>query len=370
MEVLETPFLYAHVENPMPIKLKKTTADELIFHIEIQGKKHYFSCFPVWNATENAWIITFELASFLKPIFDDKSIMFVGYDFTLNAENSVVGYAVRGGISKREFMQLKKMDSEIFSYRLLSAERQFLLTTRTQSSTINIKRGELRYIYFFRDPNNDITFSASGLTPQLFAADSFNLVCFDLVQWKGATTVNQITITKATHTTTINIIDSEVDNKILLMFRNSLGVFEHIELTGKGNTDPNIQTEEYGQYNEDYGDFSQLNRRGISKEFIEAESGYKNFDELNFIKDLLMSDEIYLITGNEELPCRVSTSNFKIPLTINTPQSVSLRISLADQERNYTDITPVQLGPVPPIIGDGDILLTPSGSAIFAYITV
>ena len=83
-----------------------------------------------------------------------------------------------------------------------------------------------------------------------------------------------------------------------------------------------------------------------------------------------MSDEIYLITGNEELPCRVSASSFKIPLVINTPQSVSLRISLADQERNYTDITPVQLGPVPPIIGDGDILLTPSGSAIFAYITV
>lgn len=369
MEVLETPFLYAHVENPMPIKLKKTTADELIFHIEIQGKEHYFSCFPVWNATENAWIITFELASFLKPIFDDKSIMFVGYDFTLNAENSVVGYAVRGGISKREFMQLKKMDSEIFSYRLLSAERQFLLTTRTQSSTINIKRGELRYIYFFRDPNNDITFSATGLTPEVYAANQFALECFDVVQWMRATQVNQITVTKATHTTTINIIDSTSENQILLMFRNCLGVFEHILLTGKAEQVTTIETEEIDVYDESYGDFQKLNQRGTLNEGFEVESGYRDFEELIFIKDLLMSDEIYLITGTEELPCRVSAKDFKVPKVINTPQSIQLTISLADQERNYTDETPVTVGPVPPIISE-DILLTPSGSAIFAYITV
>ncbi len=370
MNIIESPFPYAHVENPMIVKLSKTTADPVVFSIVILSKTIYYTSYPKYDEANEYYVVEFDLAKVFAPYFDDKNLMFIGYDFTLNAENSLVGYSVRGGISKRQFMQLKAIDSEIFSYRFLSAQRQFLLTTRTQDDIINIRRGELRYVYFFRDPNNDITFSAPGLTPQVFTADSFNLECFDVVQWMGATTVNQITITKNTHTTTINIIDSQVDNKILLMFRNSLGVFEHIELTGKGITYPNVQTEEFEQYNEDYGDFSQLNRRGISKEFIEAESGYKNSDELHFIKDLLMSDEIYLITGNEELPCRVSASSFKIPLVINTPQSVSLRISMSNQERNYTDITPVQLGPVPPIIGDGDILLSPSGSAIFAYITV
>lgn len=369
MLIHETPFPYAHVGNPMMIKVKKGTPDEVVFKISILGKDHFFSSFPYWNPDIEEWVFGFDLAAFLSPLFHDKNIMFVGYDFTLNAENSVVGYAVRGGISKREFMQLKKMDSEIFSYRLLSAERQFLLTTRTQSNTINIKRGELRYIYFFRDPNNNITFSATGVTSEVFAAAQFDLECFDAVQWMGATQVNQITITKGTHTTTINIIDSVSDNQILLMFRNSLGVFEYIQLTGKAEQSSSIEKEEIEVYDEGYGDFQKLNKRGVLKEGIEAQSGYRDYDGLIFIKDMLMSDEVYLITGTEELPCRVSAKDFRVPQVINTPQSIQVTIEMADEERNYTDETPVQAGPVPPIISE-DILLTPSGSAIFAYITV
>lgn len=369
MQVLKSPFLYAHVDNPMLFQFSKTTADPLIFAITVQGKNYYFTSYPVYDSVNEVYIIDFDLAPFLKPYFENLNLMFMGYSFTIDSENTVVGYAVRGGISKRLFKQLADMESDIFSYRLLSAQRQFLLTTRTQDSTINIRRGELRYVYFFRDPNNDITFSATGLTPQVYTADQFDLECFDVVQWMGATQVNQITITKDTHTTTINIVDNAPENPTLLMFRNSLGVFEHIQLTGKGTINPNISTEGYSKYNENYGDFSQLNTRGISKEYIEVEAGYKSFEELMFIKDLLMSDEVYLITGNEELPCRVSAKNFQIPLVINTPQSVPLRIDLADEEKNYTDLTPVQVGPVPPIVGD-EVLMTPSGSIVFAYITV
>ena len=369
MQVLKSPFIFAHVENPMLFQFSKETSDAIIFNIAVQGKNNYFTAYPIYDPVNEVYIINFDLAPFLKPYFEDLSLMFMGYSFTIDSENTVVGYAVRGGISKRQFMQLMDMDSEIFSYRLLSAQRQYLLTTRTQENTINIRRGELRYVYFFRDPNNSITFTATGLTPQVYAADQFDLECFDVVQWMGATQVNQITITKATHTTIINIVDNTPENPILLMFRNSLGVFEHFQLTGKGASHPNITKDEYYKYNEDYGDFSKLNTRGLSNEYIEVETGYKNKEELMFIQDLLFSGEVYLITGTEELPCRVSSKDFKIPLVINTPQSVPIRIDPADEESHYTDLTPIQVGPVPPIVGD-EVLMSPSGSIIFAYITV
>lgn len=375
MQIIESPFPYSHVENPMIIKFSKDTPDKVVFSIVIQGKTRYFTAYPKYDEQNEYFVVEFDLAKFLSPYFDDKSLMFIGYDFTLNGENNVVGYAVRGGISKRHFMQLKSMETSVFEYRFLNIEKQSFLTTRSQSNPLYIKRSELRYLYFFSNPNYSVTFSAIGLSPVTYPKGNFDLVCFDAASWMGTTLLSQIFVTKDEGApavpigSQVYIVDSVAENPTLLMFRNSLGVFEHIQLTGKGFIDSKFENESLSTLDTDYGDFKKGNTRAVKNQVIDLEAGYKSYDDLMFIQDLLHSDEVYLITGTEEIPCRVTTKNFRVPTVINTPQSIQLTVELTDEERNYTDLTPVVPGPVPPIFTD-NMLLTPSGSAIFAYITV
>jgi len=369
MEFTETPFIYAHVENPMLFKISTATPEKVILCVTVLGEPYYLVFYPTYNSSGNNYTIGFDLSSFFKPFFEDKSVMILGYSIALNPENTLYGAAIRGGISKRLFLQLKKIDSEIFSYRLLSSARQFLLTTRTQQNTINLRDSEFRYINFFRDPNYPVTISAPGVANEVFAAGDMQLITFDARQWLGATPASEITITKNTLVCKIKLTAETSENKLLLMFRNSLGIFEHFILTGKGNETTSFESDNISVYDPSYGDFQKFKERSVATEGIEIESGYKGREELNFIKDLIGSDEVYVITDAERIPCRVTTKDLSIPRVITTPQSISLKIEFADEQINYTDDLPVLVESVPPVIDD-DLLLTPDGYAVLTYIRV
>lgn len=129
-------------------------------------------------------------------------------------------------------------------------------------------------------------------------------------------------------------------NRYLLRFRNSLGCYEQLEVTGKAELSTQFDSEEsfeYSYWDQDVMDYAASNQRKQGMVLITAETGFKDRDELMFLRDMLASDDIYLIDSSGlKSKVLVSSEDFKIPAVIEEPVSVPLKIKFADTEQSYS----------------------------------
>lgn len=129
-------------------------------------------------------------------------------------------------------------------------------------------------------------------------------------------------------------------NRYLLRFRNSLGCYEQLEVTGKSELTEEMDAEDNSEYmlwDQDIMDYVTATRRKRTTSLITAETGFKDHDELMFLRDMLASDDIYLIDSSGlKSKVLVSSEDFKIPAVIEEPVSVPLKIKFADMEQSYS----------------------------------
>ena len=129
-------------------------------------------------------------------------------------------------------------------------------------------------------------------------------------------------------------------NRYLLRFRNSFGCYEQLEVTGKAELSTQFDSEEsfeYSYWDQDVMDYAASNQRKQGMVLITAETGFKDRDELMFLRDMLASDDIYLIDSSGlKSKVLVSSEDFKIPAVIEEPVSVPLKIKFADTEQSYS----------------------------------
>ena len=129
-------------------------------------------------------------------------------------------------------------------------------------------------------------------------------------------------------------------NRYLLRFRNSLGCYEQLEVTGKSELTEEMDAEDNSEYmlwDQDIMDYVTATRRKRTTSLITAETGFKDRDELMFLRDMLASDDIYLIDSSGlKSKVLVSSEDFKIPAIIEEPVSVPLKIKFADTEQSYS----------------------------------
>lgn len=132
------------------------------------------------------------------------------------------------------------------------------------------------------------------------------------------------------------------ENRYLIRFRNSLGCYEHLEVTGKSELTDEIESgndSEYSLWDSDIMDYVYTSQRKYMRSLITAETGFKDRDELMFLRDMLLSDDIYLIDkSGMKSKVLVSSEEFSIPTVIEEPVSVSLKIKFADMEQSYSPV--------------------------------
>lgn len=253
--------------------------------------------------------------------------------------------AVLGGISKRAMRHLKSGGSNIFTFKLMNASGNFLMSTRSATRIIKIRETELRPIPFIA-PADQITIQAANginkvLTTTIGTCYALNIEALR----KAFFTDNNILsnqfdiITADGNAVSIYIVPSETEKeRYYLEFLNSYGAYERIEVTGKPSLDQDKSDDNtFGVYDADINDYVETRERVISTDTLTVETGFKGEDELMFLLDMLSSDDIQLI-GYEDREIKVNASAESLAFAKNMtePQTVALKLKFADSEKHFT----------------------------------
>lgn len=276
--------------------------------------------------------------------------------FDGEVDEEMAFFALPGGISKQNFRRLGGpfASRDIFTERFCASDTNCFLTTRTAGWRITMKETEIHPLYYINDYGADSfrfvekttgrSWSVEQLARGIYALDiealrrhffdEFGVLsnCFDVYH-------------RNDYACRLVIVQADSSrNRYRLKFRNSLGVFEVIEITGEVSITPQWEDAEdavFNRYDALTDDYISDRARIGRKLKITAETGFKRPDETRFLMDLLGSDEVYLL-GLTDLPLRVipSADNFTFTPRPEVPQSFTLALELADAETNILqDIT-------------------------------
>lgn len=178
------------------------------------------------------------------------------YDYGTLADFSIVvvseydGYesersflAIPGGISKQNFRRFVNLGSDVFDSRFLNPKGNFFLTTRTAGWRIIVKETELYPLYFLIKQHQeqiDVVETVTGKTltfdrlgPGVSALDIDALRRRFMAEFRVIPNIFDVYMA-GVFSCRIVVERSDISKeRYRLKFRNSLGVFEIIELTGE-----------------------------------------------------------------------------------------------------------------------------------------
>ena len=352
MKVIKRPDKYCFIGNSVTFDIETKSPDIISFTVSSALYCEELAGYP-YKMGDN-YHISLQIQDILSSFFEKKytindtdqlisvvSDLTMVYTLKVNNEDIFEGIALKGGISKAAIKLLARNNYNIFTYKIMNTFGQFLFTTRTFARTIPIKDTELSD-FIFLHPGTSITFTnekdyeIQAGTMALFTPCSLNLEAI----------YNRFTILTDAVPTQINVYvdtvkafsfdikpgtQSEYQNTI--RFRNSFGVFEKIEITGKPYQKPEFAEDKKYQALTEHGFFEEHRARVEHVDVMEVETGYKTRAEHSFIMDMIKSDEIYFVDKDGiENRCLVSASNVKFEERLTTPSSVSLKIRMVDSE--------------------------------------
>lgn len=353
------PDKYCFTGNPMSVYIEGDAPEETVIEIKT-GDTSVINLSVVLFGSGTSYRGKVDIARYLSPFFKkaisgtnivDKLDHFaLEYSVSVKAQKSGTpfsafnGRAFYGGINKFNYQWLRKKQSGIFEYRFLNPERQFLFTTRTNSNHFILSETEL-YPLAFIHPGGEVSVTSPFGKRKVLDKFPEGTVCsFDMQLLRKAyfEEYDELVSFFAVMVDGKNVFDITITpNRIaeeshILKFRNSLGAYELIEVTGKTVTGRTFSEEDLWESVNEYEVFEQHRSRVSSRKTITVESGYKSKDELNFIIDLIKSDDIYLINPADplgrEYRCFVVPEELSLPGRVTMPQSIKIKLRMATED--------------------------------------
>lgn len=257
--------------------------------------------------------------------------------------------ALPGGVSRQNLKKVPRQ-SDIFEERFLNPAANFFLTTRTSGWRLVVKETELYPLYFIVDAATALKIeepeAGASLTVNTGAAGVFALDLEALRQkfWKQEFILPNVFDVHRGENHICRIVIGqapESPQRYWLKFRNSLGVFELIELTGEATIAPSWEDAEdvvskvYDSTAHMYS--SSRDRLEVSRR-ITVGTGNKTPDEARFLLDAIGSEEVYLL-GLTYGPLKVipSLENLTIQPAGADPQQFSIILDIAENEVNILE---------------------------------
>ncbi len=262
------------------------------------------------------------------------------------ADDELGFFAIPGGVSRQNLRIFNGNDSDVFKERFLATDRNFFFSTRAATWRLVLKETEIAPLYFITDSPasfavrelaTDRELKVDSLIPGIYALDIDALrrhffemgvlaSVFDI--YRDSKFACRIVIERA----------QPAPERLILKFRNSLGVFELMELTGSPEIFADWQTAEealFDSYDKIVDDFACARERIPASRTVNVSSGFKSSSELAFMLDMLSSEEVWLL-GLAEMPVRVipTAEDFSFSSRPTTPKSVALTLRLVDDDAN------------------------------------
>lgn len=354
IKIIKSPGEYCFIGNSVVLGFELDTADPVSFDVSAGVFSTSLSDYPHKSGNIYKLEVDFKdiLASFFVEnysILNTDQLVSVVDNFTLNysirVQNKEIfkGKALRGGISKALIKYLSRNHFDIFTYKILNSFSQFLFTTRTLTSMIPIRESELSIILFLH-PGTNLRFTSSGLSidvgrKQAKVPCSMNLrgVYNEFLLKQGVAPHLIEVYSDSILAFSFKIIPSQVSEyQYAIRFKNSLGVFEIIEVTGKPYQRPEFGEENKYQERTDFGNFEERRSRVQHVDILEVETGYKTRQEHSFAIDMIKSDEIYFQYPNGiEQRCHVTAEDLKYEERLTITSSIKLKVRMVDSEEFF-----------------------------------
>ncbi len=263
-------------------------------------------------------------------------------------EDNLSFTAWKGGISKKEFKRLRNMGTDIFSLKFLNESCNFFFTTRSNDWRIMMRETEL-YPLCFIYPGHELKITEL-LTGQSLAvpgtAGNFYALNLEAVRLKFFTDYGVLANLFDVYSgdmfaLRIGIEQSPtVREHYRLRFLNSYGTYEVFSLEGEASVTPGMDEDEdavFRRYDEITDDYYSDRIRTEIQEAVTIKTGFKRPQEIRFLLDLLSSDDVYLAGyGREEIKVIPSAEEFSYRVRPDAPQNVTLKLTFADKESNWT----------------------------------
>lgn len=263
-------------------------------------------------------------------------------------EDNLSFTAWKGGISKKEFRRLRNMGTDIFSLKFLNESCNFFFTTRSNDWRITMRETEL-YPLCFIYPGHELkitelltgqSLAVPGTTGSLYALN------LEAVRLKFFTDYGVLAnlfdvYSGDTFALRIGIEQSPtVREHYRLRFLNSYGTYEVFSLEGEASVTPSMDEDEdavFRRYDEITDDYYSDRIRTEIQEAVTIKTGFKRPQEIRFLLDLLSSDNVYLSGyGQEEIKVIPSAEEFSYRVRPDAPQNVTLKLTFAEKESNWT----------------------------------
>lgn len=263
-------------------------------------------------------------------------------------EDNLSFTAWKGGISKKEFKRLRNMGTDIFSLKFLNESCNFFFTTRSGDWRITMRETEL-YPLCFIYPEHELKITEL-LTGQSLAvpgtAGNFYALNLEAVRLKFFTDYGVLANLFDVYSgdmfaLRIGIEQSPtVRERYRLRFLNSYGTYEVFSLEGEASVTPGMDEDEdavFRRYDEITDDYYSDRIRTEIQEAVTIKTGFKRPQEIRFLLDLLSSDDVYLAGyGREEIKVIPSAEEFSYRVRPDAPQNVTLKLTFADKDSNWT----------------------------------
>ena len=263
-------------------------------------------------------------------------------------EDNLSFTAWKGGISKKEFKRLRNLGTDIFSLKFLNESCNFFFTTRSNDWRIMMRETEL-YPLCFIYPGHELKITEL-LTGQSLAvpgtAGNFYALNLEAVRLKFFTDYGVLAnlfdvYSGDTFALRIGIEQSPtVREHYRLRFLNSYGTYEVFSLEGEASVTPGMDEDEdavFRRYDEITDDYYSDRIRTEIQEAVTIKTGFKRPQEIRFLLDLLSSDNVYLSGyGQEEIKVIPSAEEFSYRVRPDAPQNVTLKLTFAEKESNWT----------------------------------
>ena len=263
-------------------------------------------------------------------------------------EDNLSFTAWKGGISKKEFKRLRNLGTDIFSLKFLNESCNFFFTTRSNDWRIMMRETEL-YPLCFIYPGHELKITEL-LTGQSLAvpgtAGNLYALSLEAVRLKFFTDYGVLAnlfdvYSGETFALRIGIEQSPtVRERYRLRFLNSYGVYEVFSLEGEASVTPGMDEDEdavFRRYDEITDDYYSDRIRTEIQEAVTVKTGFKRPQEIRFLLDLLSSDDVYLAGyGREEIKVIPSAEEFSYRVRPDAPQNVTLKLTFAEKESNWT----------------------------------
>lgn len=263
-------------------------------------------------------------------------------------EDNLSFTAWKGGISKKEFRRLRNMGTDIFSLKFLNESCNFFFTTRSNDWRITMRETEL-YPLCFIYPGHELkitelltgqSLAVPGTTGSLYALN-LEAVRLKLFTDYGVLANLFDVYSGDTFALRIGIEQSPtVREHYRLRFLNSYGTYEVFSLEGEAGVTPGMDEDEdavFRRYDEITDDYYSDRIRTEIQEAVTIKTGFKRPQEIRFLLDLLSSDNVYLSGyGQEEIKVIPSAEEFSYRVRPDAPQNVTLKLTFAEKESNWT----------------------------------